>query len=190
MYWKVPRIVPRVVSGWLSCSAVGRLVACDTALLSGAASFASPKIEQLHARLRQHDVAGLQIAVDDSAPVRRIERAGDLDADPQGLVDRQRAFAQPIRQRLALEELHDQVVGSVLVAHVVKRANVRMRELRDRLRLTLEALPQLRRGGHVRRQNFDRDIAAEPRVLRLVDLPHPSRTDGREDLVGAEAGTG
>ena len=43
MYWKVPRIVPRDVSGWLCCSAVGMLVACETGCLSGVASFASPK---------------------------------------------------------------------------------------------------------------------------------------------------
>ena len=43
MYWNVPRIVPREVSGWLSCMAVGRLVAWEAALLSGAASFARPK---------------------------------------------------------------------------------------------------------------------------------------------------
>ena len=43
MYWNVPRIVPRVVSGWLCWSAVGMLVACDTWLLSGSTSFARPK---------------------------------------------------------------------------------------------------------------------------------------------------
>ena len=40
-----------------------------------------PEVEQLHARLRQHHVARLQIAVHDALPVRLVERVGDLDAD-------------------------------------------------------------------------------------------------------------
>ena len=49
------------------------------------------EVEQLHARLRQHHVARLQIAVDDAVPMRLVERLGDLDGDSAGLVERQRA---------------------------------------------------------------------------------------------------
>ena len=37
------------------------------------------EVEQLRARFRQHDVARLQIAVDDAGAVRLVERIGDLD---------------------------------------------------------------------------------------------------------------
>ena len=40
------------------------------------------------------------------------------------------------------------------------------------------------------RQDLQRDVAVEARVLRPVDLPHPARPEGREDLVRTEAGTG
>ena len=52
---------------------------------------------------------------------------------------------EPVRQRLAFEQLHDEVLGVALVADVVERADVRVRELRDRLRLALEALADLGR---------------------------------------------
>ena len=147
------------------------------------------EVEQLHARLRDHDVAGLQIPVHDPLPVRLVERVGDLDAVAQRLIERQRALAEPVAERLALEVLHDEVLGLALAADVVERADVRMRELRDGLRLALEALARFGRRGHVRRQDLDGDRPLEPRVLRLVNLPHPARADRRDDLVGTEAGT-
>ena len=78
--------------------------------------------------------------------VRRVERVGDLDRRSRSAcVGRQRALAEAVRQRLALEQLHDEVVGPVLVADVVERADVRVVERRDRPRLALEALRAARR---------------------------------------------
>ena len=73
---------------------------------------------------------------------------------------------------------------------VVERADVRMRELRDRFRLALEALADLGRRRHVRRQHFHRDRPLQPRVLRLVDLSHPAGAERRQDLVGTQARSG
>ena len=117
--------------------------------------------------------------MDDPAPVRGVQRSGDLGPDPKRLLDGQRPLRQAVRQRLALQVLHDQVVGPVLVADVVERADVRVRELRDRLRLALEPLAQLRRGGHVRRQDLDGDVAPQARVLRAVNLAHAPGARGR-----------
>src|SRR5262249_59284896 len=82
-----------------------------------------------------------------------------------------------------LQELNDQVLGAVLVADVVERADVGVRKRGDGLRLSLEALPDLLAAGEMRGKDLDGDRAVQPRVLRLVDLAHPSRPDGREDLV-------
>jgi len=51
--------------------------------------------------------------------VRLVQGARDLDAVPQRGLERQRPPLQPIRQRLAFQVLHDQVVDSFLVADVV-----------------------------------------------------------------------
>ena len=45
-------------------------------------------------RSREHDVARLQIAVDDAGAVRAVERVGDLGAEPQHLGGGQRAPAR------------------------------------------------------------------------------------------------
>ena len=47
----------------------------------------------------------------DALPVRLVECVGDRDGDPQRLVERQRALLEPLRQGLALQILHDQVVN-------------------------------------------------------------------------------
>ncbi len=39
----------------------------------------------------------------------------------------------------------------------------------------------------VRGQHFDGDVAAEPRVVGLVDFAHAAGADGRNDFVRAEA---
>ena len=56
--------------------------------------------------------------------------------------------------------------------------------LRDRLRLALEALAQLRIGGERARENLDRDGAVEARVARLVDLAHAAGAEQRDDSYG------
>src|SRR5262245_30511476 len=102
--------------------------------------------------------------------VRLLERIGDLDSAAQRLIDRKRTLRQPLRERLAVEELHHEVFGPVLAADVVDGADVRVRELRDRTRFPLEALARLVRARKARRQNLDRDLAPQPCVPRPVDL--------------------
>ncbi len=44
------------------------------------------EVEELDPALRQHHVAGLQVAMDDALPVRLVQRVGDLDAEAQELL--------------------------------------------------------------------------------------------------------
>jgi hypothetical protein len=77
--------------------------------------------------------------VDDALLVGSPERVGDLRTDLEHLCDRQRPLRDPRGQRLAGEVLHDEVSRAVVAADVIERADVRMRELRDRVGLALEA---------------------------------------------------
>jgi hypothetical protein len=63
-----------------------------------------------------------------------------------------------------------------------------VRERGDGLRLAFESLLERRISREMRRKNLDRDLAVEPRVARLVDFSHPSRTERRKDLIRAETG--
>ena len=149
-----------------------------------------PEVEQLGAALGQHDVAGLQVAVDDAGAMRLVERRRDLDRDLQRLVERQRALRQPVGQRLAFEVLHDEKRRALLLADVVERADVRMRELAIGAAFAVEPFAELRVGGQRVGEDLDRDGAVEARVARLVHLAHAARADRGGDLVGAEAGAG
>ena len=88
--------------------------------------FGKPEIEQLGTGPGQHNVAGLEIAMDDAGVMSFIESVSDFDGDFQKLIERQRAFSDAIGKRFALQEFHDQEIGAVFAAHVVKMANVRM----------------------------------------------------------------
>ena len=54
------------------------------------------KVEQLHARRRQHHIGGLQVAMHDAGPVCLVQCVGDLDPVAQRLLERQRPLRQPI----------------------------------------------------------------------------------------------
>ena len=138
----------------------------------------------------QKNVAGLQIPVNDAGPVRCLERRRDLDGDLEGLIERQGAFREPIRQRRAFEVLHDEKRRALLLAHVVQRADMRVSELRDRAGFAIEPLTELRIRGQLFGQDLDRDGAVEASVASLVHLPHPTGAEKGEDFVGAETSTG
>ena len=67
---------------------------------------------------------------------------------------------------------------------------MRVIELRDRARFTVEALAELRITGECLRQDLDRDGAIQPRVAGFVDLAHAAGAERREDFIGAEARAG
>jgi hypothetical protein len=124
--------------------------------------------------------------MDDALPVRLVERIGDRDRVAERLGERERTLRQPIGQRLAVQMFHHEKVGTCVAADVVNRADVRMVQARERLRLALEA--RLERGvrGDVIRQHLDRHGAPQARVGGLVHFAHATGAEGRSDFVGAE----
>ena len=183
MYWNVPRMVP--------CAVIAASASAPVAVdCTAARGLRQAEVEQLRARSGEHDVAGLQIAMHDAGAMRRVERLGDLNRDGQRLVDRQRAAFEPGRQRLAVDQLHDEKRHALVLADVVERADVRVRQARDRPRLALEPLAELGVGGQCCRQDLDRDGAIEPRVARPIDLAHPAGAEQRHDLVRSQPRSG
>ena len=72
----------------------------------------------------------------------------------------------------------------------VDRGDARMVQRGEEPRLPLEPLSSLFTFKELFRQYLDRDLSREARVPRPVDLPHPARTEEREDLVGSELRAG
>src|SRR4029453_11804680 len=98
------------------------------------------EVQKYGAGLRQHDVSGLQIAMDHPPLVRRGERLCDLNRVTQHEVEGQPLLREPAGERLPLQILQDQERDAVVLADVVDRTNVRMAERRQRFRLALESL--------------------------------------------------
>ena len=118
------------------------------------------------------------------------EPARDLDAVLDRLAHGQRARREPLAQRLALEQLHDDEQLAVVDARVEDADDVRMRERGDGLRFALEPRPPIGVGGERGRQDLDRHVTLEPRVPGAIDLAHSAFANRREDFVGAQTGGG
>jgi hypothetical protein len=139
---------------------------------------------------RQLDVGRLQIAVDDPLLVRRFERVSDLLRDRQRARQRNRSVRDALGQSRPFDELQHQRPLRRGRLQPVDRADVRMVERREELRLALEALQAVGIGGPYGRQDLDRDVTAQRRVARPVDLAHASGAECRENLVRSETRAG
>ncbi len=177
------------------CGAAVGSIDTPPAVDSGDCRFREAEIEQLRARFGQHDVRRFEIAMYDPRTMRGRQRVGNLDRDRQRLRARQAGTLgfgsrHAIRERLAFEELHDEKRRARVLADVVERADVRMRELRDDSRLAVEALAKLRVIGDRTWQDLDRHRAIEARVAGFVDLAHAARAKRAEDFIRTEPGAG
>jgi len=76
--------------------------------------------------------------VNDSLRASGGEAFRDLARDPHDLARRGRPRVEQLPERLSFEELRDGVRDAVIVAEVVDREDVRVREPPDRLCLPLE----------------------------------------------------
>src|SRR6516165_3804327 len=98
----------------------------------------------------------------------RLQSAGDLDCQAHGLLSLQGAS-----QRAALDVLQHEIIRP----NVVDLADMRMIQRGNRTRFLLESSRVLGL------QPLNRDDAVQPRVVRLPDLTHAARPEGRQNLV-------
>jgi hypothetical protein len=147
------------------------------------------------AGLRQLDVGGLQIAVNDPRLVRRIERLGDLAGDAEDFGQRQTGTlgprpCNPVGQRRTLDQFHNQGGDGAGVLDAEYRRDVGMMQRGKQPRLALEPAAAIRILCHRLGQDLDRDVPTEPVVARAVNLTHPARVQRGEDFVGTKSRTG
>jgi hypothetical protein len=120
--------------------------------------------------------------------MRRLQRAGDLGADPGHPLDGQRpAGADQVGQRWRVDQLHDDEGAAPVLDDVVQRDRGRVVEPGGGPRLPHH--PRLGRAplllGHGRREHhlLDRDLAAQDRILGTPDNAHPSPPEGGSERV-------
>ena len=127
--------------------------------------------------------------MNDAMLMRLGERIGNVAGDGQGLLLAQPPVCQPHVERLAINQLHRDESMSLVLADVVDRADVWMRQGRHAARLTQQALARVFVGDGVGRQQFDRDQSLELGILSPVHLRHATRAKFVADFVAAEPGS-
>lgn len=131
------------------------------------------EIEHLHPAIRsEHDVAGLEIAVDDSLLVGDGESRGDLSGERKGLRDGKHAPCEQRGESLALDVLEHEIVGAVPLFEAVDCANAGVTHESKYAGLALEPGQTIGAGRDMCRQSLDGDIAIEPGIAGQIDLAH------------------
>ena len=128
--------------------------------------------------------------MDDPFFVRRREGIGHGDADVEHLRQGEPPGGKRPVEALPVHQLHGQEVGAGLLLDGVEGDDVRMAQGGDGLRLALEALQPVGVGGHVRRQDLQRHLAVELRVLCQEDGAHAALANLADDAVVSEALSG
>ena len=133
-------------------------------------------------------VLRFEITVDNSLVVGLLERLRDLESERKAFSKGKRPGLEAFGERRSGDELHDEGVRLAAGFHPVDLGDVRVVELREQVRLALEACETFLVRYEGRRQHLDRHLAPELGVGRAVDLPHSALAELGGDLVRAEAG--
>jgi hypothetical protein len=142
---------------------------------------------------RQHQVAGLDVAVDHAARVRVVQRLRALEHQRQHVVHGQQVVRPRVgRQRArAVDELGDDIVVAVLLPGVVDRHDVRVLQHPDHVRLGEEHLARDFRARRVvvarDAVRLDGDVAAVEGIVRQVDGAGGAAPHLADHLVLADA---
>ena len=149
-----------------------------------AGELCQPEVQHLHVPVAtDHDVLGLQVAVDDAGVVRRRDGLGDLDADGQRLTHLETAALEHGPQRDPVDVLRGEELHPGGVADVVDRQNVRVVERRDRAGFALESQQPFLVAERARREHFQRELAAQADVLGQIHLRHAAGSERRQHTV-------
>ena len=143
------------------------------------------EVGDLHLAVRaDQDVAGLDVAVGQSGRVCDLESGGNLARHLGGLLGGERAVdLQDVGEGPALDLLHRDEVGALVLAPVVHADDVRVREVGGRLGLASEPLDEVLVDGVLGEQHLDRNLAVEQQVARREHVGHSAPTDTFVDLV-------
>jgi hypothetical protein len=180
--------MPVIPTGLVSVGDIETLL--DRSAAPGmSASLANPKSSD-RAVGADLDVRRLQIPMNDALLVRRLERLRKLCRNGQRLGQRDRALREPLREIVAIHELHRQRGQTSAVLEPVNCRDVRMVQRREHLRFALETRNPFGIAGEDLRQDLDRDVAAKLGIARTIHLAHAAGADGRQDLIRTDASTG
>jgi len=91
-----------------------------------------------------------------------------------------------VRTKQKLDQFEDKEVGSTESFKAVNGCNIGVIERSEQFGFTLESCDTIRVFGELFGQHLDRHIAAEPVILRLINLPHAALAQLVRDFVMRE----
>ena len=100
MYWNVPTMVPSAVTGVVCVAA-----AVSVAPVARATGFAKPKSRSFAPVWVSMMLPGFKSRWYDTAAMRFVERVGDLGAEFQNLIERERAFFKTLARAFRLRRI-------------------------------------------------------------------------------------
>ena len=143
-----------------------------------------PEVDHARAAVvADHEVVGLDVAMDEAGPVRGIEAARRGGEHAHDVAPR--SPGHPVAHRLAGHELHRQEHTAIPGADVVHRDDVGMSKPGERAALAQRAFVT---GGIAVPHDLERDDAIEVRIVRLEHVAHrTARADLAHDVAADRA---
>ncbi len=135
----------------------------------------------------EQDVRGLDVAVDDPARVRGVERAGDLGDDVHRAAGVETAGGADERPQVrAVDVAHGDVERALVLARVVDRDHVGVIDRGGEAGLGHEALAEADVLGEVRGDQLERDGAIEIELDSAIDHAHAAAAGDADDAMTGE----
>jgi len=119
--------------------------------------------------------------------VGRLQRFRHLFGNGQDLIDGNRPFSDPIRERRPCDEFHNEGRLPIRSRDTEDRRDVGMAERSQDLGFALEPRETLRVGRHGLREHFHGHLTLQVGVSGAVDLAHAANADLRGDFVGTDS---
>ena len=148
-----------------------------------------PEVQHLHGAVLPHlDVRGLQVPVDHPGFVRGLQRLRDLFRNRQRLIQRDRAFGDPVGEGWPFDQFQDERLRVLALLDAVDSREPRMVQAGQHLRFPLKPSEPIRVRGEGVGEDLQRDVVAELRVGGAIDLAHAAFADESGDVVMCEPG--
>ena len=185
MYAAVPMITPICVAAPVS---VGDCDGSPSGVVSSA--LANPKSRTLTVpSSRTLMFAGFRSRWITPASWAALQRLRDLSSNRQRVFEWHRAMRDTVGEGRPFDQLQDERQRVIRRLNPVDGSDARVVQTGQDVRFPLEPGEAVGVSGEGVGQNLQRDIAAELRVCRAIDLPHPPFADEGGHIVMAEAVT-
>jgi hypothetical protein len=111
-----------------------------------------------------------------------VERVGNLDAEIEKFLERERLAVDMLAQCLAVDEFHGDEWLMILLTNVVDGADAGVVEGGGGVGFAAKTFKGVRIVRHVRREKFQGDEAVEAGVRGFVDFTHSSGAEFLDDV--------